>query len=424
MSVRKEVQAGDDAVGADDKRGPVIDQEGNPFGLNDEDAAAFREMQENSGPNVPIVEDGADDDGGQVSRDVNADADAAARAAIAKDGQQQDQQDGQQAAKDPKAAAQQDGADDDEDDGEDPTQGGKFPQRVSYQRMQRVRQRAQKAESELATTKENLARIDERYKLIVEALEKSAKPQAQPGAPASEAEDGDLGPAPDPEQDIFAYAKWQAKYNERLRSELDDLRNGVTQRDESTALHSNYTSDVQKFTAERADFPKAYEFMMATRSMELAIQYFGIDLTEEGAQLTPQQADRIVKTVEAEERQLAKIALDNKQSPARQLYLMAKARGYRPAQANGGEQQQQQNGKAPAAKAQNGQQQNGKARTPVGDAVRAAKMGVETNRSLSEGGGAPETNLTAQQVQTMSDDDFAVFLNTATPEQLRSVFGS
>lgn len=428
MADRKEVQAGDDAVGANDQPQQGQQDQNQPQlidGLDAEESRLFREMQENS-PTTTIDRDAGDDNAGQTGRDVNADADAAARAAIAAEGQQQPapgQPPAQQAAADDE--------DDDAGDEPDPTEGGKFPQRVSYQKYQRARTKAQKTAQELATTKEQLTRIDERYKQIVEALKTSAAAPAQPGQQEvqQQADPNDLGPMPDPEQDIFAYAKWQQKKIDQLEGKFNQSAQQQQQVTAESQLKDRYTRDVNSFLSQTPDFKQAYEFLMSTRVVELGAQFFGLDLTDAADQqkLTPEQLDRISKAVEADERALAEYAYKNNQSPPKQLYVMARARGYRPApaQQQNGQQGngQQPNGNGQQAPAANGTG-NGQARSAVGDAVRAAKQGVATNQSLSNAGGAPEGMLTREQVMTMNDDDFAVFMNTASKAQLEAVFGT
>lgn len=422
MNVRNEALAGDEAGGLldrdmDRRQDTTTNDQPMVDGLSAEESAQFLEMQRSSGPDAEI-DDGSSDDAGLVKGDVNAQADAAARAAIAAEGQQQPGQ--QQAA-----------ADDDDDDGADPTQGGKFPQRVNYNKFVRAREKATAAEKRAAELQEQLTRTDERYKMIVEALKSSpAAQQQQIAQPDVEAEEWnpqsleELGPAPNRNENIFAWSKWQEKKTELLEKALVEVRGGVAAQNDEQVLQQQYGDDIRSFIAQYPDFPKAYEKMMETRVAELAAQRFGIDIYEEGTRLTQQQIDSISKTVVSEEKQLAKLALDNKQSPAKQLYIMAKARGYRPepAQQQAGQQggQKPQGGQRPTASAQPpGQQQ----RTPVGEAVAAARRGLETNKSLSTGGGAPEGQLTSTQVMSMDDQAFAHFLETASPEQLRGIFG-
>lgn len=415
----KTAQAGDDAVGADDDRGAPADQaQGNPYGLTDEEAKAFEEMRTGSGPDAQIAQDGEgeqDADAGLTSRDVNADA-AAAAASLEKKPTEG------AAEGDPVQQQQAAAAEGDDDDDADPTDGGKHPQRVNYHKFRRAREERDKARTELQAEREQRQRLDERYKMIVEALQVGDKQAAKPGEAAA-ADPNELGPMPDPKEDIFAFAEWQARKIAQMENRINGTETRVQQADTEQQRTSAYASDVREFVGKNPDWQHAYDFLMATRVVELGAQ-MGLDIIG-GDQPSAEQLSKIEKTVLAEERQLRDIAFENRQSPAKQVYLMAKARGYRAAPV-----QQQNGGAAPAAAAAaaaNGAAKpaaNGGGKPTVSDAVRAAKNGVATNATLSSGGGAPETTLTANQVAAMSQEEFAAFMETASPDQMRAVLGA
>lgn len=418
MVDRKEVQAGDDALGADDndagQQGVISTELG---ALSPEEQAQFDEMQANSGRPAEIVQDGDPDD-------AQAAADAAAKAAAGQQGQQdqqQDDQDGDDDDGEPDPAAAQQGADD-----VDPTQNGKFPQRVNYRKYKREMDRRSEAEKALAAERDKNARIDERLKLMIEAMNGQGQQQQRQDQQQQDGDEEDLGPMPDPNVDIFKFAEWQAKKNVQLERALNGVTTHVVGTRADQTLERQYMGDIQAFAKTAPDFPQAYQHMMATRMVELALQQYDVDLTEEGSALTREQYDAISAQVVNEEKRLAAAAIRQGKSPAKVLYGMAKARGYRKAAAPA-QDQQQQNGQQQAAKPGNGATQNGaqsgQRRSPVSEAVAAARKAAETNKSLSDAGGAPETNLTAQQVVSMNDEDFARFMATASPERIREVLG-
>jgi hypothetical protein len=404
MVDRKEVQAGDDALddGAPPADGqPTVDT----MGLSAEEFAQFQEMQANSGPDAKIVPEGETEADG-----LNADAAAAAAAAAAAPAAGADGA--------PPATPPAEGeADDDGDDEVDPTQGGKFPQRVSYHKFKRTDDRLKAATTQLKEANEKLARTDERIKMLVAAV---APTMQQQPPKAAEPDPNELGPMPDPEQDIFAFAKWQAKKNEMLEQHLMAVTENVIGTQEDQQLKNAYLSDIQTFAASTPDFRNAYEHMMLTRVAELAMQQFGVNLLEQGSQLTKPQYDRIAQQVEREERQLAQIAFKNGQSPSRQLYVMAMHRGYRTPEA----------APAPGAAPPAAKPGNGSAAPPapaarpsVSAAVAAARRATETNQTLSSGGGAPEGQLTSAQVMAMGNAEFDRWFSTASPEEIRAVLG-
>ncbi len=402
MVNRSAIAAADDAAGEEGQGG----QQDAPLigGLTAEESAEFAQMAQDS-PRGEVVREG-DADGAADA------ADAAAAAAKAPDNA---------AAADKGGEKDAQAADDDADDGEpDPTQGGKFPQRVNYQRFRRETERRKAVEAENFKLKDRFARIDERMKILNEA----AKLDATQGKDVQK-DPNDLGPMPDPEEDIFATAKWQAKKIEQLEGSINGVASARTADTEEASLRNSYQQDVRTFAAENADFlgqGGAYEYLMASRVAELAMSMYRVNLYQEGAQLPKEQLDRIAKVIEAEEKQIATAALKEGWSPSEVIYGMAQARGYRKAAPADGGAAQQQNGKAPVG-GKAPAQQGAPGKPSVSAAIAAVKRGVDNNKSLSSGGGAPETELTGQALDAMDDDQFAAFLQTASPEQMRAVLG-
>ena len=92
---------------------------------------------------------------------------------------------------------------------------GKPPKRVNYNKWKRTADELATTRTELGKMRDQATRVDERMRLINEAL--ATTPAA---AAAAEEED----PAPDPEQDIFGYVRWQGRQMERLNAELGTMR--------------------------------------------------------------------------------------------------------------------------------------------------------------------------------------------------------
>lgn len=421
-TAQKAVQAGDDALGVDDQHqggdnGGAEDR----MGLNDQEWADFQAMREGS----PVAEIDRDGEDPQVEADAAA-AQAAADANAAKDAQSATdaQALADQAAKDQQTLAKAtDQADDDDDIEVDPTEGGKFPQRVSYYKFKRAQERMKAAEQREREANEKLARTDERIKMIMEASGLTQQ-QAQQQVRQEEGAADELGPMPDPEKDIFAFASWQAKKIAQMEQHLNAVTTDIVGTRQTQDLTQRYQSDLAQYAQKTPDFNNAYQHMILSRAAELAAQQYGVDLTVEGAgsQLTAQQWGQIQRQIENEERQLAKVAFQNGRSPAEQLYIMARGRGYRPAPA----QQAAGNG---AAKPGNGAAATGGApagqpRSAVSAAVAAAKDGVARNNTLSTGGGAPGGELTREAVLGMSDAEFTRWFENATQDEKRAILGS
>jgi len=127
--------------------------------------------------------------------------------------------------------------------------------------------------------------------------------------------------------------------------------------------------DEQRFRQQQPDFPNAVQHYITSRINEL--QAFGIP---------PEQAEQALM---AEAQQLLRESALNNRSPAESIYKMAVARGYSPGNVVPFQPQQQQ-------------RQNG---TPGG-------------RSFGNGAGAAPGAVTAQQLASMSEEDYNAFRQT------------
>jgi hypothetical protein len=349
-------------------------------------------------------------------------------------------------------AAGAEGADDDDDDGADPAAAaaadaaavaaGKPPKRrVSFNKFKSADDRAKALETELAQARVNAAKFEERMTIINEALAGKFSPAAGGAAPAGDVAGAaaapktlaELGPRPDPEQDLFGWAKWADQRNEILEAEVKELRAGSQQTSENLAerdLAATYVDDANQFATTEPNFLPAYQFLMDTRIAELAIARFG---QVDPKQLTQQEFDAIEKVIAAEERTLVQTALQRRGpdgrrgSPARLIFDMAKARGFKPAAAAaapaaGRVAPAVAGGAAPAAAAAAaaGSQQQ----PSVKDEIDRIKAGSDAALSLSSGGGAPASALTAQKLVSMSDAEFGHMMETLDPEKLQELMGA
>lgn len=360
----------------------------------------------------------------------DADAGAAAKAGAAGAG-----------AGDAEAEAEADTGEDDDDDGDEPAAGaadGKVGAdgqparrkkgRVSAKKYQDAEARATAAEARAAAAELTTARFDERMRILNEAL-------TTPKQKSGEAEDDD--PKPDKEADAFAYMDWQERQLAKLAKRLDGVQQGTQHRDEAQTLASTYEGDARDYVAREPNFGFAYNHLMQTRVQQLALYHFGVDLTEPGAKLDPQQVANIQRDIAAEEQGIVAAALRAKKSPAEAIYKMAKATGYRPktkeqiaemmagARGNGGA--------APAAGAgANGANNgagnganggkpaaNGKApaKVDVAAEIKRIKDGSEASVSLSNGGGSSPSPLTPQRIANMTDAEFAELADNISPEE-------
>jgi len=289
--------------------------------------------------------------------------------------------------------------------------------RVSARKYERAEEARQKAENELNETRQNQARLDERLRILNEAL--TATPAAAPD-PAEE------DPEPDADQDIFAWVNWKKRDDARFRAEIAERQASQQTRTEEQDLSAAYIDDARSVAAADPTFVPAYQFLMANRTYELAQYFFQKDLSENGATLTDAEIGKIRQTIAAEERELVSGAIKNKRSPAKAVLALAKARGFRPqAPAAAPAADAKPNGAAAAAPAAVPGALNATGEAPrVQDEIARIREGSEAARSLSTGGGAPPNPLTPEKLANMSDDEFNHMVETMSPDQNRQFFGT
>lgn len=318
-----------------------------------------------------------------------------------------------------------DGADGDDEggDGADGTngeaaEGDKRRKRVGWSTHQReLRLRDEKIaalEAANKTNNEMQARLDERMKIINEAL-----------TPKEKAELTEDDPEPDPDSEIFEHNKWLRRQLGKTNEALRQLNDGLTQQNQQTEVERAYVQDFHTYTAQQPAFPAAYNYMLVSRMTEIALNNFGKDIApgadgQAADKLTPNEAARIKAMVESEEMELVSSAIRQNKSPAERIFKFAWARGFRPqaaaaAEAGGktnGAEGGKKNGHAPgslAAEAEavdsaGGAGANGKG--SVREEVRRIQRGVEASASLSSGGGAPARTITPQMIANMDQDEF------------------
>jgi hypothetical protein len=298
--------------------------------------------------------------------------------------------------------------------------------RVSARKYERAEEARKVAETERDTLRQNQARLDERMRIINEAL-------AAPAQPVKTAAEED--PEPDAEKDVFAWIAWKKRDDVRVREEIAELRTGRQAEVEDTTLANTYTEDARSFAASEPNFVPAYQFLMANRTFELAQYFFGKDLTEQGVQLTTEELGKIRATIGNEEKQLASEAITMKQSPAKRVFALAKARGFRPGAAAAapaavpGSAPGTNGAGAPAAAAPAAAGAPGSIAAPaaapsVVAEIANIKAGSEAARSLSSGGGAPPNPLTPEKLANMSEEEFGALVDGLSPSEAKELFGT
>lgn len=248
---------------------------------------------------------------------------------------------------------------------------------VRHGAFHQEREKRKALEKEVRDRDEKLARLDERVKLINEALTRPAQQQEADQTP------------PDPETDIFGYLK-------HLGSEVASLKGGVTEvkktNEQATAQSetlNTYRSDAARFANEHKDFGDAYQFAITARDKEL--EALGYTDPAQRAALINQEEQWIVTE-----------ALKAKQSPAERIYRFAQVKGF----------------KAPAPKVEE--------KKPAGNGaekIDQINKGLEASKTLSGVGGGEGGELTAKMLAEMSDDEFAAWMDKTPKSKQRALFG-
>lgn len=317
------------------------------------------------------------------------------------------------------------GADDEDDDEGDaaPVAGAppagaaaeKPKKRVSFGKFKRTEDELTATKAERDQLRSTQARLDERLKIINEAI--GIGPDGQP-KPQVEAKAEDV--EPDAEADVFGWIAWKKRDDVRRDERFAAAEQSRQEQTAETELSTAYVDDARQFAQSEPTFGPAYNFLMNSRVAELAVSSFGkTDL----ASITPKEMADIKRTISAEERSLVKIAMDRQSSPAELIYRMSVARGFRPAAPAAGA--SAANGKGPAPTglaAEAAAAVNGKG--SVKDEIDRIKAGTEASKSLSSGGGAPASPLTAEKLASMPESEFNEMMETLSPEKLKEMFGN
>lgn len=258
---------------------------------------------------------------------------------------------------------------------------GKF---VPLSALHAVREKYKATRNKLVETETKFARVDERMAVINELLGKAAAPEGQQPA----AKPDDIGEAPDPEKDIFAFVKWQGKMIERLQTKLDEKVQPLEQHRAEQQFRSTYFSDASAFQAQNPDFRDAYVYLVNGRDKEL--EAVGVkDPAARKAQIAK------------EERALVENAMQQQLSPSQVLYNFAKARGYTKAAP-----------KADPAKVD-----------PVEKIEQIAKGQKIAGNSFSNAGGVSGEGLTSASIASMSEAEFDAVMSKLTVAQQRALLG-
>ncbi|MFZ1154059.1 MAG: hypothetical protein WAN93_04055, partial [Solirubrobacteraceae bacterium] len=252
-----------------------------------------------------------------------------------------------------------DAADDDDDNGIDPavaagdgtgkdkTADGErrqVPRTISYGKYQRESKKAQdaaaalqaKLDGAIAETRkerEERLRLDERTKMLLDAI--SAKPKAQ------EAKTEDTDPEPNGEEDPLGHAAWTSRELRRTQKIITDIQSGQTRQQadtkaerDATSLYNTFEADLRQEATTDPTFPEAFNHLRESRYRELGFIYAGIDINDvtQCNTLSPQDqsvlSQNIQRAFHNEQMLMAKESLSKGFRPAKVVANLARVRGY------------------------------------------------------------------------------------------------
>ena len=302
------------------------------------------------------------------------------------------------------------------------------PKTVSFGRHQRELKKASDAlaVSQAAERKarDDAIKLAERVAIINEAL--SAQPAAavDPNAPpANPFEEEDIDPTVD-------YAESVKQIQRRQRYQMESqgrIEQDVTLSREDQQMRETFQRDFTASAATDPSVPAAYQFLKDSRLTEICISEFDKDPNDPNEIFTRQEVARMVQIFNDEEKWVVGNAIKADKSPMAAIVKLARARGFKyapPAAAAPA-------AVAPAAPAapataapRNG---TGRALAPAAstaaEALATLAAAKEAGKSLSDGGGAPPSGLTAEMLLRMDEDEFAELIDGLPKHQLDALMG-
>lgn len=278
-----------------------------------------------------------------------------------------------------------------------PTPDGKGKRRVVDSRaLKKTRDELKAREAELATERDLRARVDERLKMLSEAV--SAAPAETPTEPAKPA-----GP-PNVEEDVFGAIRYALDKINGIETQFGEQRQQSAEERAVAQSINAALSDKAAFVAQQPDFMDAYNHLFSLRKEQLELQGY-----------TPQETARWLYV---EELGLIQRAQKAGKSPAQQIYRLSKTMGYAPkAPAQNGHVAPQPAAVVPAVPAAP------VAAAPVAPVAPAApsvtaevdriRAGQAASRSLSNAGGDAGEELSLEWLANAPIAEFDRFMATA-----------
>jgi hypothetical protein len=175
---------------------------------------------------------------------------------------------------------------------------------VPHQALHAEREEHRKTKAQLEEISRKQAILEDRWNTLLKFQQPDQKAQDDP--------------APNPDEDIFAYAKWQARQLEKVNSKLSEREKQEQQvqqqSQEDQAIYADWNRSVSEFSSQTADFKDAAGYLANLRMQQLSA--LGLSQAQINATI-----DNEVKGVVMQARQMGS-------NPAELIYNYAKASGY------------------------------------------------------------------------------------------------
>lgn len=375
--------------------------------------------------------------------------------------------------------------DDDDDTDEPPAQLGKDgkpvqqepgtqprQKRVSFAKFKAAQDEAEALRKRVQDQEVTQAKLKERLDIMAEAWRTPGASvpvgngAQQPGAPQQPQAGGPVTlkvPSAeeliDPNVDIFgAFAQMQKLAMDAVQT-VATIQTQQQTDAQDREISNAYVEDAKEFLAREPTFLLGYQHLMDTRAEQLAQMWFQKSARADAPleqRVSKAEFGKIKQAMAREEKQLVREAIQNQRSPAEVIFNLAKTFQFNPEEAKArlagtqqadpaaAQQQQQQptladiaagRASAPGAAAQQpaaGTRPTAGATPPavrqptrtVADEVADLQRNVAASTSLSQGNGAPASTITTEFIAKMNDQQFAEWMETATPEQMEAVMGS
>ena len=180
---------------------------------------------------------------------------------------------------------------------------------VPHQALHAEREEHKKTRSELQTLREQQAILNDRWNTLLAATK---QPEQQPEAP------------PNPEEDIFAYAKWQGDQIKALTEKVEGRDKAETEArtaaEQERELWGHWSQSAQAYAATAPDFGDAVKFLSDARTKQLnALAVVDPNFSD---------AEGVTNQINAELKAIVASARARGENPAKVVHDIAKAYGF------------------------------------------------------------------------------------------------